>query len=153
VPPRGSVWGRGRPPPDAGSPIAIGSDQNAVIDPFAEVRGLEYGERLASGSRGRFSPAELWRAGTRDGYASLGLDGGAIRTGAWCDLVEITTDSIRTLGSDPEQLPYSATAADVGTVVVGGRSLDRRDPAGLAGLLGLPPTTPAPTTAHTPTNG
>jgi formiminoglutamate deiminase len=122
---------------DAGSPIAIGSDQNAVIDPFAEVRGLEYGERLASGSRGRFAPADLWRAGTRGGHASIGLDGGEIRTGAWCDLVEIATDSIRTLGSDPEQLPYSATAADVSTVVVGGRSLPRRDPAVLADLLGM----------------
>ncbi|RWZ68340.1 formimidoylglutamate deiminase [Labedella populi] len=131
---------------DAGSPIAIGSDQNAVIDPFAEVRGLEYGERLASGSRGRFAPDELWRAGTRDGYVSLGLDGGEIRSGAWCDLVEIAADSVRTLGSDHEQLPYSATAADVTTVIVGGRSVASRDSDALAHLLGLSPTTAVPST-------
>ncbi len=44
---------------DAGSPLTLGSDQHAVIDPFEELRGLEMHERLATGQRGRFSPAEL----------------------------------------------------------------------------------------------
>ena len=43
----------------AGAAIALGSDQNAVVDPFLEMRGLEMGERLASGTRGRFTPAGL----------------------------------------------------------------------------------------------
>ena len=33
---------------DAGSPLTLGSDQHAVIDPFEELRGLEMHERLTS---------------------------------------------------------------------------------------------------------
>ena len=44
---------------DAGSPLSLGSDQHAVIDMFEELRGLELHERLATGQRGRFTPAEL----------------------------------------------------------------------------------------------
>ncbi|MBC7442766.1 MAG: amidohydrolase family protein [Ramlibacter sp.] len=105
----------------AGARIAIGSDQNAVIDPLLELRGLEAGERLASGRRGRFSPAELLAAGGRNGYASLGLGDNRLRPGEFCDLVEVATDSIRTAGSLPGQLPLTATGADVRRVIVGGR--------------------------------
>lgn len=58
--------------------------------------------------------------------------------GAPCDLVEIDASSVRTMGSLPEQLVLSATAADVRTVVVGGtviaregRLADGRDPAAM----------------------
>jgi formiminoglutamate deiminase len=111
---------------DAGARIALGSDQNAVVDPLLEARGLEAGERLASGRRGRFSPAELTTALTANGYASLGLGPGGIREGAWCDLVEIDRESVRTVGSAPEQLALVATAEDVQRVVVGGRVLADR---------------------------
>ncbi|WP_258222746.1 formimidoylglutamate deiminase, partial [Microbacterium sp. HMWF026] len=56
----------------AGARLAVGSDQNAVVDPFLETRGLEMHERLAHGARGRFTPAEILRAATADGYRSLG---------------------------------------------------------------------------------
>ncbi|NQX29103.1 formimidoylglutamate deiminase [Microbacteriaceae bacterium VKM Ac-2854] len=98
---------------DAGVPIAIGSDQNAVVDPFLELRGLEAGERLASGQRGRFDPAELLGYSGQAGYTSLGLLTG--------DFVEIDAASIRTAGSRPEQLVLTATGADVRRVIVGGR--------------------------------
>jgi len=103
----------------AGAPLAIGSDQNAVVDPLLELRGLEAGERLRSLRRGRIAPAELWRAGSDAGYASLGLAAPA-RVGGPLDLVELDPRSIRTAGSRPEQLPHTATAADVVRVVVGG---------------------------------
>jgi cytosine/adenosine deaminase-related metal-dependent hydrolase len=105
---------------DAGAPVALGSDQNAVIDPFLEMRGLEAGERLASGRRGRFDPSELLRAATSAGYAALGLGRHSVRVGDWCDLVEVSTRSVRTVGSAPEQLPMTATASDVLRVIVGG---------------------------------
>lgn len=113
---------------DAGAHIAIGSDQNAVIDPLLELRGLEYGERLASGQRGRFSPAQLWHAGTADGYRALGLrqapDAAAgIAAGEYCDLVELDADSLRTRGAEREQLVMAATACDVTRVVVGGKAV------------------------------
>ncbi|UFS59424.1 formimidoylglutamate deiminase [Subtercola endophyticus] len=104
---------------DSGCRIALGSDQNAVIDPFLEMRGLEAGERLASGRRGRFSPADLLTAAGPDGYASLGL-GGGLAAGAWADWVEVETMSVRTIGGDIEQLALTATSADVLRVFVGG---------------------------------
>jgi formiminoglutamate deiminase len=124
---------------DAGCAIALGSDQNAVADPFLEARGLEYGERLASGTRGRFSPRALGSTLGVDGYASLGQTGG-IAVGAWCDLVEVDAHSRRTVGSAPDQLWLSATASDVRRVIVGGRVVaadgllaDGTDPARLLG--------------------
>ena len=35
----------------AGSPLALGSDQHAVVDPLVEARALEYGARVRSGRR------------------------------------------------------------------------------------------------------
>jgi formiminoglutamate deiminase len=105
---------------DAGSPLSLGSDQNAVVDAFEEIRGLEMHERLQSGERGRFSPDELLAAASRDGYRSLGWDGGELRPGAAADFIAVTLDSVRTVGSLPGQVVYSATAADVTDVVVAG---------------------------------
>lgn len=107
----------------AGSAIAIGSDQNAVIDPFLEMRGLEMHERLASGQRGRFTPQELLVAASTNGYRSLGLGRSVLAVGDHCDLVEVSPTSLRTVGSSPDQLVLSATAADVLRVIVGGRTV------------------------------
>ncbi|MDL5351654.1 formimidoylglutamate deiminase [Microbacterium sp. zg-YB36] len=105
---------------DTGARIALGSDQNAVVDPFLEARALEAGERLASGRRGRFTPGELTTALTEHGYRALGRTGG-IRVGADCDLVEIDATSARTVGADPAQVVLAATATDVQRVIVGGQ--------------------------------
>ena len=110
---------------DAGARIALGSDQNAVIDPFLEMRGLEAGERLASGERGRFSPGELLTAATDGGYAALGLGPNRLSVGNFCDLVEVSTSSIRTAGGSAAQLPLTATATDVLRVIIGGREVAR----------------------------
>jgi formiminoglutamate deiminase len=104
----------------AGARLAIGSDQNAVVDPLLELRGLEAGERLRSLRRGRIAPASLWRIGSADGYSSLGLAEPA-RLGGPLDLVELDPGSLRTAGSRAEQLPLTATAADVTRTIVGGR--------------------------------
>ncbi|SMQ75250.1 formiminoglutamate deiminase [Plantibacter sp. VKM Ac-1784] len=111
---------------DAGARIAVGSDQNAVVDPLLELRGLEAGERLASGRRGRFSPAELLEAGTDNGYRSLGLGRHTLDVGDPLDLVEVSMSSLRTTGMDPAQLALVATASDVERVVVGGRLVAER---------------------------
>jgi formiminoglutamate deiminase len=108
---------------DAGSPLSIGSDQNAVIDPFEELRGLEMHERLSSGERGRFTTAELVAAASRNGYRSLGWEGGELHKGAPADFIAVTEDSVRTVGSRSEQVIYSATGADVTDVVVGGAAV------------------------------
>lgn len=108
----------------AGSPLTLGSDQHAVIDMFEEIRGLELHERLISNERGRFTPAELISAATETGHRSLGRgDAGRIEVGALGDVVEVNPASVRTVGSRPDQLIYSAAAADVRTVIIGGETV------------------------------
>jgi formiminoglutamate deiminase len=112
---------------DAGALLTLGSDQHAVADLLEEARALEMHERLASGERGRFDPAELVAALTVDGHESLGWpEAGRISVGSFADLVAVRLDTVRTAGSDPAQAVLSATAADVDTVVVGGRMLVTR---------------------------
>jgi len=121
----------------AGAALSLGSDQNAVIDPFEELRGLEMDERLVTGERGRFSPGQLLSAATADGYRSLGWNGGAIAVGALCDLTAVSTSSVRTAGAAADQLWLAATATDVTTVVVNGAVVvdGGRHPLGDVGAL------------------
>ena len=110
----------------AGSPLILGSDQQAVIDPFEEMRGLELHERLASGERGRFTPAELIMIASEAGYRSLGWSGGGrIADGALADFVVIRSDTVRTTGARPDQIAYAATATDVDQVFVAGQLIVR----------------------------
>ena len=122
---------------DAGASITLGSDQNAVIDPFLEVRGLEAGERLASGERGRFSPAELLVAGTSAGYRSLGLGEARLEVGHPLDVVEIDLFSARTIGARPEQIGLVASGSDVSGVWVGGTRVVTRESGGLVAISGI----------------
>jgi formiminoglutamate deiminase len=109
---------------DAGSPLCLGSDSHAVVDPFEELRGLELHERLASGRRGRFTPTALLDAASHHGYGSLGWpDGGELRVGALADFVSVRAQTVRTAGCSPDQICYAATGADVDRVVVGGRTV------------------------------
>jgi formiminoglutamate deiminase len=110
----------------AGSSLTLGSDQQAVIDPFEELRGVELHERLAARERGRFTPAELIMIASVSGYRSLGWsDGGRIADGAPADFVVVRSDSVRTTGARPDQIAYAATAADVDQVVVAGKVIVR----------------------------
>lgn len=106
---------------DAGAVISLGSDQHVVLDALRETQGLEAGERLRSGQRGRFSPAELITALTAGGAHSLDLPVGALEVGKACDFVALRTDSMRTLGSLDEQIILTASASDVHLTVSGGR--------------------------------
>lgn len=118
--------GRARALADAGSPLSLGSDQHAVIDVFEELRGLELHERLSTGQRGRFTPAELLTTATATGHTALDWDGGGrLAVGAPADLVIVDATSVRTAGSRPDQIHYSATAADVCDVIIGGRRVVR----------------------------
>ncbi len=114
---------------DAGARLTIGSDSQAVVDPFEELRAVELDERLASRSRGHWPAAELLAAGTRDGQASLGFpDAGTIAVGARADLVTLDPHSPRTAGTghDEGTVVFAAGGADVTRVVVDGREVFRQ---------------------------
>ncbi|HEX6756712.1 MAG TPA: formimidoylglutamate deiminase [Mycobacteriales bacterium] len=121
---------------DAGAPLSLGSDQHAVTDLLEEARALEMHERLASGERGRFTPAALLAAAAN--HASLGWpDAGRLEPAARADLVAIGLDSPRTAGADPAQILFAATAADLRTVLRDGVPVvtDGRHPLGEVGPL------------------
>jgi formiminoglutamate deiminase len=83
---------------DAGAVISIGSDSQAVIDPFEETRAIELDERLSTERRGVWQMAALLAAATSGGCRSLGWAGGGIRVGGLADVVGIRLDSPRLAG-------------------------------------------------------
>ncbi|MFH9354370.1 formimidoylglutamate deiminase [Kitasatospora sp. NPDC017646] len=114
----------------AGSPISLGSDSHAIIDPWEEARALELDERLRTRTRGHWTANALLRAGGEDGHASLGWpEAGRIEAGALADFTAISLDSVRTAGPPPrlgaEIAVFAASAADVRHLVVGGRHVVR----------------------------
>ena len=108
----------------AGARLTLGTDSHAVVDLFEEMRGVEMDQRLASRRRGHWTAEQLLVAATRTGHESLGFpDGGRITAGGRADLVTLDTASIRTAGTGAgvEGAVFAATAADVSSVVSGGR--------------------------------
>jgi len=82
----------------AGVVLSLGTDSHARIDPFAELRALEDGERLRRGARnalaargGSVAPV-LFDAATAGSAAAVGLDAGAIEAGRRADLVAVRLD-------------------------------------------------------------
>jgi formiminoglutamate deiminase len=108
---------------DSGVPLSLGSDQHAVVDLVEEARAVEMHARLDSGERGRFSPEALLAALTR--HSAIGGSDAGLAVGAPADLVAVRLDTVRTAGTDPAQVLLAATAADVDTVLVGGRVVVR----------------------------
>lgn len=109
----------------AGVRLACGGDQQVVVDPFAQARLLEYGERLRTHRRGNLAPARLVAAATEQSHRSIGSAGGRLEVGAPADLVCVRTDSVRTAGALPQELVMAAGSPDVTSVVVGGQVLVR----------------------------
>ena len=112
----------------AGIPMTIGTDSHAIVDPFEEIRAIELNQRLATLARGTHQPGELLTVATAAGARSLGWDdAGVIAVGALADLTTISFDSPRLAGTDPDHAApaavFAATAADVRTVIVGGRTI------------------------------
>lgn len=82
----------------AGGRIAIGGDSHVGVDPFAELRLFEYGQRLQRRRRNLFERraqqsvgAALYRAAADGGAQALASGGGAIAVGRRADLVVLDT--------------------------------------------------------------
>ena len=110
---------------DAGSALCLGSDSHAQIDAFAEMRGLEYGERLLSGSRGNWPVSDLLAAGTAAGHGALGWSrAGSISPGSVADLVTVSLEGPHMAAAEGHAVQmavFAAGAGDVDHVVSGGR--------------------------------
>jgi formiminoglutamate deiminase len=109
---------------DAGSPLCLGSDSNAIIDPFEEARAVELDQRRATGRRVLHQPEELFRAATVDGMKALGWDAGALRPGMLADFVTIALEPpALSRQLDLGYLVFCCSARDVTNVVVGGKTV------------------------------
>ncbi len=119
----------------AGGRYAVGSDSNTVIDPFAELRLLEYSQRLRHRRRNLLTQGEvpvgraLWAAAARGGAQACGRNGGEIAAGARADLVVLDPDEPALAGQAPEALLDAAIFGPcrrpVRDVIVGGRMVVR----------------------------
>lgn len=76
--------------------FAIGSDSHVSLDPFEELRWLEYGQRLVSGKRARAATTPdtrvanvLVSAACTNGARALGLAAGEIAVGRRANLISI----------------------------------------------------------------
>jgi formiminoglutamate deiminase len=115
---------------EAGSPLAVGSDSQAVIDVFEEARAIELDERLASGVRGQHTAAELLGAATAGGAAALGWsEAGRLAPGAFADLCTVSLEGVRLAGTPAsaavESVVFAGGAGDVRSVMAGGRWIVR----------------------------
>jgi len=79
--------------------FGVGTDSNTLIDPFAEVRLLEWSQRLRLRRRNVLVGATqepvgrvLWRAAARGGAQALGRTTGAIAPGLRADLIVLDTE-------------------------------------------------------------
>lgn len=113
-----------------GGRIAIGSDSHVSINPFEELRWLEYGQRLATRSRNVVSlrdshvGSELFLRALEGGAAASGLGNNGIRVGAAADLLVLFEDDPMLAGhSDASRLDalvFSGYALPVERVMVNG---------------------------------
>jgi formiminoglutamate deiminase len=109
---------------DAGCPLTVGSDSNAVIDILEEARALELDQRRATGRRIIHQPEELLRAATANGMLALGWDAGELSPGMLADFITLNQPRRSTWRHlEPAYLIYGYSASDVSNVVVGGKTV------------------------------
>lgn len=114
-----------------GGHIAIGSDSHISINPFEELRWLEYGQRLASQSRNVVSlrdshvGSELFSRALEGGALAAGQEPVGIEVGAFADLVVLSDDDPMLAGHNDDSrldaLVFSGYPLPVERVMVAGR--------------------------------
>ena len=110
--------------------IAIGSDSHVSINPFEELRWLEYGQRLITQKRniaaiGRTQTGRsLFELAVEGGALATGQAGGRLRAGDHADLVVLDDDSPMLAGHSTRSLlnalVFSGFTLPIDRVMVGG---------------------------------
>jgi formimidoylglutamate deiminase len=116
---------------EQGGRIAIGSDSHVSINPFEELRWLEYGQRLVSESRNVAAIARpqtgrsLFEATSVGGAAACGQGNGELLAGGNADLVVLDDDSPLLAGHTSrsllDALVFSGFTLPIDRVMVNGR--------------------------------
>lgn len=111
--------------------IAIGSDSHVSINPFEELRWLEYGQRLISQSRNvaaigqQQTGRSLFELAAQGGALACGQDSGRLAAGANADLVVLDDDSPMLAGhttrSFLDALVFSGFTLPIDRVMVQGQ--------------------------------
>ncbi|MDJ0750443.1 MAG: formimidoylglutamate deiminase [Woeseiaceae bacterium] len=114
----------------AGGHIAIGSDSHVSINPFEELRWLEYGQRLATQTRNVVSlreghvGSELFARALEGGAKASGQETVGITVGAPADLVALGDDDPMLAGHDDDSrldaLVFSGYPLPIERVMVDG---------------------------------
>ncbi|MDA0681029.1 MAG: formimidoylglutamate deiminase [Proteobacteria bacterium] len=115
---------------EQGGRIAIGSDSHVSINPFEELRWLEYGQRLVSQSRNIAAIGQpqtgrsLFEMAASGGALACGQGGGQLEAGANADLVVLDDDSPMLAGhttrSYLDALVFSGFTLPIDRVMVNG---------------------------------
>jgi formiminoglutamate deiminase len=115
----------------SGGVLGVGSDSNIQIDAGAELRQLEYSQRLRDRRRALFAEADastgvaLWRAASDGGAQACGRRIGRIASGFRADIVTLDGDHPALLGKTGEaaldSAIFAANALPLRDAFVGGR--------------------------------
>ncbi|MDX1454472.1 MAG: formimidoylglutamate deiminase [Gammaproteobacteria bacterium] len=114
-----------------GGELAIGSDSNARIDVFEELRLLEYGQRLKNQARAQLADehgfTSLYRHCAEAGARASGLKSGRLEAGRLADIIAIDERSHGVTGhvarTMVDALLVNGSSRDVVGVWVGGRKI------------------------------
>lgn len=109
---------------EAGTRFCLGTDSQAQIDPYEDVRQLEYHLRLRDRQRAILSAERLWPIVHEQGAAALGLPSGRIEPDCYADFVLVDLEDSSLCGCPVEDLPsgvlYGMDRSAVRQVFVGG---------------------------------
>ena len=120
----------------AGGRFGVGSDSNTIIDPFAELRQLEWSQRMRARRRNVLGTAgsqtigtTLWAAAARGGAQALAQSVGALEVGRRADLVVLSPSDPALAGQAADDVldaaMFGPSRAPVRDVMAGGKWIVR----------------------------
>jgi formimidoylglutamate deiminase len=121
---------------DANGHFGVGSDSNTAISPFAELRQLEWSQRLRvrrrnvlAGNDSATLGTSLWQRAAAGGAQAVGQPVGTIAIGSRCDLVVLNEDDPALAVQSPfdflDAAIFGPAREPVRDVIIGGRMVVR----------------------------